>query len=161
MGEGLAGEAFLDDAIAFGEAGAGLVHVDVVGVVFHLGRAAAYAEMQRALGHAVQHGDLLGQPQRMVPGQHQHRRAERQVGEGRRDMRHEQKRTGRRVVVAEMMLQQPRRIEAQRTAERAIFHHLTVQRLVGLVDVTGRRRLKADGDVAHHVVLVLLFDRKR
>ncbi len=45
LGEGLApaGPFLLYDAVAFGEARPRLVHVDVVGVVFHLGRAAADA----------------------------------------------------------------------------------------------------------------------
>jgi hypothetical protein len=147
--ERLSRQPLLDDAIAFGEARPRLVHVDVVGVVLHLGRAAADAEMQRAVRHAVQHGDLLGEPQRVVPRQHQHRGAKRQVGKGRRDVRHEEQRAGRRVIVAEMMFQQPGRVVAQLLPERAVLHDLAIQRLVGLVHVACRRCLKTEGNVTH------------
>ena len=87
---GFPAKSLLDDLEDLREARAALVHVDVVGVVFHLGGAAPDAEMQGSLRQAIEHGDFFGEPQRVIPRQHQHRGAERQVGKFCGDMRHHQ-----------------------------------------------------------------------
>ena len=48
-----------------------------------------------------------------------------------------------------MVLEQPGGVVAKPVAKRAILHHLAVERLVGLVDVAGRRGLEAEGNVVH------------
>ena len=149
MAERLSRQSLFDDLEHFGEARAALVHVDIVGVVFHLGGAAPDAEMQGALRQAVEHGDLFRQPQRMIPGQHQHRGAERQVGKFRGDMRHHQQRAWRRVVIAEMMFQQPRRVIAEFVTERAIGDQVAIELVIGNAGHIGRRRLESEPDILH------------
>ena len=149
MPEGLSRQALLDDLEDFGEPRAALVHVDIVGVVFHFRGAAPDAEMQGALRQAVEHRDFFGQPQRVIPGQHQHRRAERQVRKFRRDMRHHQERAWRRIVVAEMMLQQPRGVIAELVTERAIGDQVAIELVIGNAGHIGRRRLESEPDILH------------
>ncbi len=149
MRKRLARQSLFDDLEDLGKARAALVHVDVVGVVFHPRGATPDAEMQGALRQAVEHGDFFGQPQRMIPGQHQHRGAERQIRKFRGDMRHHQQRARRRVVVAEMMLEQPGRVIAEPVAQRAIRHQVRIELLVGHAGHIGRRRLKSEPHILH------------
>jgi hypothetical protein len=70
-------------------------------------------------------------------------------GKGRRDIRHEEERAGRRIVVAEMVLEQPGRVVAELLAQRAVRHYLAIERLVRFVDVARRGRLKSERNVSH------------
>ena len=144
MRERLSRQPLLDDLEHFGKARAALVHIDIVGIIFHLRGAAPDAEVQGAPGQQVEHGDLLGEPQRMVPGQHQHRSPQRQIGEFGRDMRHHQQRTWRRIIIAEMMFEQPCRVVAKPVAQFAIRHQIAIELMIGNAGDVGRRRLKAE-----------------
>ena len=66
----------LDDLRGFDEAGARLAHRDAEAFVFHAGGAAAEAEQAAAAAHDVQQGDLLGDTDRVMPGQDDHGGAE-------------------------------------------------------------------------------------
>ena len=44
-----------------------------------------------------------------------------------------------------MVLEQPGGVETQLATQGAILHDFAVERLVGLVDVAGRRGLEAEG----------------
>ena len=148
MGEFLPGEALADDVQRFREPAARFRHGHAVSVVFGLRRAAAEAEMQGAPRQRVQHRDLFGDAHRMVPGQHQHRGAEPDIRAERGDMRHEEQRARRRVVVGEMVLQHPDRLVAKRLGELHVLDDLVVKHLVGLADIGGGRGLHAESHAA-------------
>ena len=156
VGEFLTAQPLLDDFKNFREARAAFVHVDAIGVVFHFRGAASDAEMQRSSREAVEHGDFLGEAQRVIPGQHQHGGAERQAGESGGDVRHQEKRARRRIIVAEMMFQQPGGVVAEARAERAVVQEILVKLLVGLGAVSRGRGLKSEADIAHHLAPFVL-----
>ena len=75
--EPLLGQRLAHDLERLGEAVARLVHRAAVGIELALGGAAPEAERQTAaLQQVVEHADLLGDHDRVVPGQHDHHRAE-------------------------------------------------------------------------------------
>jgi len=135
------------------EARAAFVHVDIVGVVFHLRGTAPDAEMKSALRQSVEHRDFLGQPQRMIPGQHQHGGAKREVGKFRGDMRHHQQRTWRRVIVAEVMLEQPCGVIAELVTQRAIGDQSAIELVVGNAGRVSCGRLESEQDILHRLRL--------
>jgi len=63
-------------------------------------------------------------------------------------VRHEKQRTRSRVIVAEVVLEQPCSVEAS-LKPSAQSSMIRVERLVGLVDVAGRRGLEAEGEIVH------------
>ena len=52
--------------------------------------------MERLVGEQVELRDLLGEPERLVPGRHQNAGAEREIREARGDVGEEGQRVGRR-----------------------------------------------------------------
>ena len=62
------------------EAAAQFVHAEAEGGEFAPGQAAAHAEAKPALAQQIEHGGVLGHPQRIVPGQDDRRRAQSMSG---------------------------------------------------------------------------------
>src|SRR5262249_15996524 len=65
------------------------------------------------------------------------------------DMRHQKKRARRRVVVAEMMLQQPSGVVTQAGAEGAVLQQVLIEPLVGVDAFSRSSRLKSEADIRH------------
>src|SRR3546814_17626060 len=71
----------------------------------------------------------------------QHRMCEAEFGTGSCHVRHEQQRTGRRIVVGEMVLQEPDPMVAEFLRQKAVIYRLPVRPMVGQIR-TNRRHLK-------------------
>src|ERR1700712_393790 len=64
-------------------------------------------------------------------------------------MRHHQQRTRRRVIVAEMVLEQPGGVIAEPVAERAIRQEVAIELLVGHACHISRCRLESEQNILH------------
>ena len=129
-GEGLAGHRLLQEAPALPEAVARGLHMDAEGVVLALGGAAAHADVQLALGKVDQHRQILGEADRVVPGQHHHRGTEPEARAGGGDVREQDEGIGLRVVVGEVMLHHPGGIEALLLQQPGIGDRLAIEAAV-------------------------------
>ena len=93
---------------------AAVAHVEAEAVELDLSGAAAETQDHAAAREMVEHGDLLGDPHRIVPRQHHDHRAQphmlRAAGHVGQELHH----VGAHRVVGEMVLDRPDRFEAQR-----------------------------------------------
>jgi hypothetical protein len=108
---------------------AGRAHVGPEGVELDLAGAAAHAQDEAAAGEVVQHEDLLGQAERVVPGQHGHHRTQPDLLGAGGHVGEELHHVRAHRVPGEVMLQAPDGLEAERLGE---IRHRDV-RLVYLV----------------------------
>src|SRR3546814_8554263 len=129
--EWLAAQSQLDDPPTLLEAGARLAHVDAVGVILQLRGAAPNPQMQFAVRESVEHQDLFSDAHRIVPREHQHRSSEAEFGTGSCHVRHVQQRTGRRIVVGEMVLQETDPMVAEFARHMAAMCRLPARKMVG------------------------------
>ena len=113
VAEGLAAQQPLGDLVMLAKEVARVGHVDGARIVFDPGHAAPQAEMQVGVGHQAQHRHLFREPHRLVPGQHDDRGAEPQIGAGGRHVAQEEERRRRGVVVGEVVFQNPDAAETQ------------------------------------------------
>ena len=111
------------------EALPGLVHVLAEAAVLHLGQAAAHPEDEPALGEVVEHDDLLGHPQRVVPRQDDRPRAELDRARPPGQVRERLRGVGAHRVVVEVVLDRPDGVVAERLGhlpKRISEEHLLV-----------------------------------
>ena len=94
------------------EAPARFVHAEAEGGEFAPRQAAPHAEAKPALAQHVEHGGILGNPQRIVPGQDDGRRADIDAGMARRQVGHEVEVVGDEGVVVEVVLGRPQAVKA-------------------------------------------------
>ena len=102
-----------DHRRGFVEAAARFVHAEAEGGEFAPGEAAAHAETEPALGEIVQHRGLFGDPQRIVPGQDDGRRADVDVRADGGHVGHELDVVRHERVIGEMVFGRPEAIEAE------------------------------------------------
>ena len=162
IGERLALERQLDDLQAFLEQLAGIEHVEPEGLELGGRAAPPEAQAQRPLGQVGKDGDLLGHPQRMIPGGDDDSRAQPEIGVLGRDVGQDLERVGGGVVIGEMMLDQPRRVVTQRIAEIGVRHHVLVELGVGRAVVADRSHHPAEGRAggAGHVMGIHLLSSR-
>ena len=139
-----------DDLVDLLEALAAARHVKPEGVELVLGRAAPDAQVKRLLGEQAEHRDLAGESQRLVPRQHQHAGAERQLREAAGDVAGQHQRARRREVVAEVVLDQPDRPEAELGVVLDVIEHGPVDSRVGGARGVRRRCHDAEGHLSTH-----------
>jgi len=109
------------------------------------GQAPADPEDHAAAAHRVEEGDLLGRPQRVVPGQHDHARAKQDVGVAAGVVTEPLHRVGAHGVVVEVVLDGPQRFESQLHGKVTQAHLLAVH-----LEVTERvERVLESGGVAN------------
>ena len=92
---------------------AALVLIEAETLVLDSRKPAAEAQDEAAVGEMVEQRDLLGDPNRIVPGQHDHHRTELHVFGLARHVRQELQDVGAHRVVVEMMLDRPYRVESE------------------------------------------------
>ena len=113
------------------EAVAAVLLVDAEALELDAPETAADAEDEATVRHVVEHDDLLGDAHRVVPGQHDHHRAEldavRAPGEVGQVLQH----VGAHRVVGEVVLDAPQRLEAERLGEVAEPELVAVDVAVG------------------------------
>ena len=128
------------------EAAAQFVHAQAEGRELAPRQAAAQAEPQPALAQHVEHGGVLGDAQRIVPGQDHRRRADVDVRAERREMRHQREVVGHERVVVEVMLGRPQAVEAEIGGEPRQPDLLVPHAIVGAVvpAVAGEHHHHAD-----------------
>ena len=98
--------------------------------------AAAHADRKFAGCQRRQHRHVLGEADRIVPRQHHDGRAKPHAGTGGRQMRQEQQRVRRRVVVGEMVLDHPDGVETGFLREAGVADGLAVHlRVAGAIGV--------------------------
>ena len=131
VGERRALHRAVEDLPSLAEALTRLGHRDAERVVLVLRRAAAEADVELLVGQVAEHRELAGEPQRVVPGRHEHAGAEREIGEARREVCHQDERARARVVVGEVVLDQPGGAEAERPMGRAAAGQTRVDLGVG------------------------------
>ena len=124
----LAGPRLADDLHRLVEALGGLRHGNAEAVELGLAVALADAEIDPPAAQEIERGDLLGHQHRIVPGQHDHRRAEADVpGLGRKIRQHGHR--GRHLAMTgEVMLDHEELPEAQAVG----FDHILDEALVAL-----------------------------
>ena len=105
--------------------------------------------MQVLAGQQAQHGDLARQPQRLVPGGHEHAGPERKPGEASSDVAGEHQRARRGKVVAEVVLDEPGRGVAEAGVVLDVVEHGPVQLMVRGTRRVRRARDKAELHVRH------------
>ena len=93
---------------------AALVLIEAEALVLDSRETAADAENEAAVGEMVEQRGLLGDPNRIVPGQHHHHRAELHVLGLARHVGQELQHVGAHRVVVEVMLDRPDRVESER-----------------------------------------------
>ena len=128
------------------EAAARFVHAQPEGRELAPRQAASEAQPQPALAQHVEHGGVLGDAQRIVPGQDHRRRADVDVRAERGEMRHQREVVGHERVVVEVMLGRPQAIEAQVGGEPRQPDLLVPHAIVGAVlpAVAGEHHHHAD-----------------
>ena len=128
------------------EAAARFVHAQAEGGELAPRQATAEAQPQPALAQQVEHGGVLGDAQRIVPGQDHRRRADIDVRAERREMRHQREVVGHERVVVEVMLGRPQAIEAEVGGEPRQPDLLVPHAIVGAVvpAVAGEHHHHAD-----------------
>src|SRR6185437_8085550 len=113
------------------EARTGFLHRDAEASVFDARGAPAEAEHAAPATQYVEQRDLLGDAHRIVPGQHDHRGAERDALGAARVVAQQLRRRGRHRVAGEMMLEREQRVEAERLGEVAecemLGHHRDIR----------------------------------
>ena len=114
----------------FHEAPARLLHRDAEARVFHARRAAAEAEQAAPAAQHIEQRDLLGDPDRIVPRQHDHRGAQRDPLRPSGEIGQQLRRRRRHRIAGEMMLQREERIEAERLGQIAERQMLPIHRSV-------------------------------
>src|SRR5690606_254793 len=102
------------DLGGLGEAGPGLAHGNAEALVLDRGGAAAEAEQAAPAAHDVEQRDLLGYAHRIMPRQHDHRRAELHPLRPPGEIGERLGRRRRHRVAGEMMLERKDRVEAER-----------------------------------------------
>ena len=102
------------DLRRLGEARPRLAHRDAEAFVLGRGGAAPEAEQAAPAAHDVEQRDLLGDPHRVVPRQHDHRGAELDALGAAGEVGQQLGRRRRHGVAGEVMLQRPQRVEAER-----------------------------------------------
>jgi hypothetical protein len=107
-------EALEQGLAVFDEQLAAVAHVEAKAVELDLTGAAAEAQDHASARKVIEHGDLLGDPHRVVPGQHHDHRAQSHVPGPAGHVGQELHHVGTHRVVGEVMLDRPDRIEAQR-----------------------------------------------
>ena len=93
---------------------AAVAHVEAKAVELDFPGAAPQAQDHAASRQMIEHGDLLGDPHRIVPGQHHDHRSQPHMLRAARHVGQELHDVGAHRVVGEMMLDRPDRFEAQR-----------------------------------------------
>ena len=108
------------------EAWTGLLHRDAEAGVFDTGGAAAEAEQAASAAQHVEQRDALGDTDRIMPGQHDHRGAKLHALRAAGEIAEQLRRRRRHRVAGEMMLEREYGIEAERLGEIAQFEVLLV-----------------------------------
>jgi len=114
-----------DGLEVLGEAAAGFGHVEPEAVELVAAEAPADAEDDPPARHVVEHQDLLGQADGVVPGQHHHHRTELHPPRAGRHPGQELRHVGAHVVVGEVVLGAPHRVEAERLGGAGQLEALT------------------------------------
>ena len=135
--EGLAAPALPHQGDALLGARARIVAVGLEGLVVLQGAAAADADVEAPAAHHVEHGELLGQVDRMVQGQQAHPHAQAQGGRAGREVAGQHGRRRAEAVVVEVMLGEPDGVVAERLGgehllEGGVVDGLLAPRLVAL-----------------------------
>jgi hypothetical protein len=152
VGERLAAQRLADDLGDLAEALAARAHVEAERVVLVLRGAAAEPQMQWLLGEQAEHGDLTGEAQRLVPRGDEHAGPEGQLGEAGGEVRREQQRARGGEVVAEVVLDEPRRGVPELGVELHVAQHGPVELGVARARRVGRGRHEPELDPVVHSV---------
>src|SRR5712691_3280279 len=142
--EDLVRERLDDDPCRLDEAGPRFLHRDAEPGVLDARRAAAESEEAAASGQDIEERDLLGDPNGIVPGQHDHRRPERDPPGPTGVIAQQLGRRRRHGVAGEVVLQREKRVEAERFGQVAERHLLGEDRGVG--EPVLRQHVERDAD---------------
>ena len=117
--EDLLGQRLDDDLRGLDEAGTRLLHRHAEAGVLHAGRAAAEAEHAAAVREDVEQRDLLGDPHRIVPGEHDDGGTQRDALRAAGDVAEELSGRRRHGVAGEVVLEREDGVEAERLSQVA------------------------------------------